>query len=106
MLTSKLCIRSDFAAPWFARWRPMMKGFRANGLELGGDFLHRKEWEFVSVCQALEERGMLSEGKCGLGFAVGKEPLPALLASRGCTITATDNWTDLEGSWMVNGPRI
>jgi hypothetical protein len=33
---------------------------------------------------------MLAEGKRGLGFAVGEEPLPALFASRGCSIVATD----------------
>lgn len=52
--------------------------------------LHRKLWEFGFVCQALYERGMLEEGRKGLGFAVGEEPLPALFASRGCSIVATD----------------
>ncbi len=33
---------------------------------------------------------MLRPGRRGLGFAVGAEKLPALFASRGCEITATD----------------
>jgi SAM-dependent methyltransferase len=33
---------------------------------------------------------MLRHGRRGLGFAVGKEPLPAFFASCGCNITATD----------------
>ncbi|MBI3866509.1 MAG: SAM-dependent methyltransferase [Planctomycetia bacterium] len=58
---------------------------------LGDRFsLHRKLWEWGYICQALSERGMLSSGKRGLGFAVGKEPLPSLFASLGCEIVATD----------------
>ena len=52
--------------------------------------MHRKLWEWAYICQALEERGMLAKGKRGLGFAVGREPLVALFASRGCEIIATD----------------
>lgn len=52
--------------------------------------LHRKLWEYVMVLQALKERGMIAEGKKGLGFAVGQEPLPAYLAKYGCEILATD----------------
>ncbi|MCL1925835.1 MAG: methyltransferase domain-containing protein [Syntrophorhabdaceae bacterium] len=33
---------------------------------------------------------MLKQGKRGLGFACGKEPLPALFAGMGCEILATD----------------
>ena len=52
--------------------------------------MHRKLWEFVYVIQSLYERGMLAEGKRGLAFAVGQEPLPSLFASMGCQIMATD----------------
>ncbi len=51
---------------------------------------HRKMWEYVWICRALEQRGMLSANKRGLGFATGQEPLPGLFARRGCTIIATD----------------
>lgn len=51
---------------------------------------HRKQWEFVYILQALWERGFLSEGKRGLGFGVGAEPLTAVMAKRGCTLVATD----------------
>ena len=40
--------------------------------------------------QALWERGCITSGKRGLVFAVGTEPLPAMFASFGCTIVATD----------------
>jgi SAM-dependent methyltransferase len=55
-----------------------------------GHRLHRKLWEYGYIAQALFERGMLAPGRRGLGFAVGKEPLPALFARFGCQIVATD----------------
>jgi 2-polyprenyl-3-methyl-5-hydroxy-6-metoxy-1,4-benzoquinol methylase len=51
---------------------------------------HRKQWEFVYVLQALELGGMLEAGKRGVGFGVGREPLVAVLAKRGCRVLATD----------------
>jgi len=99
VLPSKPCSKSDFDEHWFQRWRPSMKPFSANGIRLGNGFLHRKEWEFVVVSQALEERGMLAPGKRGIGFAVGTEPLPALFANSGCDILATDNFDDSQGAW-------
>ena len=56
----------------------------------------RKQWEFVYVSQVLYERGMLSPGRRGLGFGVGREPLPALFASFGVEIVASDQ--SLEGA--------
>jgi SAM-dependent methyltransferase len=60
--------------------------------EMGYNLTHtnRKIWEYVFISQALYERGMLSKDKKGLGFAVGREPLPSLFIKHGCTITATD----------------
>lgn len=52
--------------------------------------MHRKQWEFYFIVRALEQRGMLVEGKTGLGFGVGTEPLPSLFAHRGVRVTATD----------------
>lgn len=52
--------------------------------------VHRKMWEWLFICEALSEGGMLREGRRGLGFGVGREPLVALFASLGCRITATD----------------
>ncbi len=62
---------------------------------------HRKIWEWCYIAQALYERGCLADGNRGLGFAVGTEPLVALFASMGCSITATDlDFTSAsEGGW-------
>ena len=66
--------------------------FRNWALKMHEDLgrMHRKLWEYCFITQALSERGMLIPGKRGLGFAVGTEPLPALFASLGCEIIATD----------------
>jgi hypothetical protein len=64
--------------------------------------MHRKVWEYCFIAQALGERGMLTAGKRGLGFAVGREPLPALFASLGCDIVATDQDEAgaVDGGWV------
>jgi hypothetical protein len=80
-LTSQLCTAAQFEEPIYARW--------CSALRETPDF-RRKQWEFVYICEALHQRNMLTEGKRGLGFGVGKEPLPALFASLGCEVLATD----------------
>jgi SAM-dependent methyltransferase len=67
--------------------------------------MHRKVWEFAYITQALHERGMLAPGRRGLGFAVGKEPLPAFFAGRGCEILATDLDTReaAKSGWVQGG---
>lgn len=78
---STLCRQVDFETPWFAWWaRQLDEPLR----------YHRKLWEYVFICQALDERGALTPGARGLGFAVGMEPLSAYLAGRSCLVTATD----------------
>jgi len=52
--------------------------------------MHRKSWEWDYILQNLCSFGMLRPPCKGLGFAVGREPLAAVMAARGCTIVATD----------------
>jgi 2-polyprenyl-3-methyl-5-hydroxy-6-metoxy-1,4-benzoquinol methylase len=76
-----LCRAQHFRQPWFSFWcQALGEGLR----------YHRKLWEFVFICQALHERGVIAKDKKGLGFGVGAEPLPAYFASRGAKIMATD----------------
>ncbi|MEP7181738.1 MAG: FkbM family methyltransferase [Betaproteobacteria bacterium] len=79
--TSQLCTASQFGEPVYGQW-----------CEALGEvpLLHRKLWEFAYAMQALERHGMLADGKRGLGFGCGKEPMPAAMAARGCEIVATD----------------
>jgi SAM-dependent methyltransferase len=51
---------------------------------------HRKLWELTYVSQVLWQCGMLAQGKIGLGFGCGTEPLPSLYASLGSDVTVTD----------------
>lgn len=78
---SELCKAKDFYAGWYRRWCGELKE-RPN--------FHRKQWEFIYVMQALWERGCIAEGKRGIVFAVGSEPIPSVFANYGCDILATD----------------
>lgn len=78
---SELCKARDYKQDWYAKWCDVL-GEKPN--------LHRKQWEYIYVLQALWERGCLQEGKRGIGFAVGTEPLPSVFARYGCDILATD----------------
>jgi 2-polyprenyl-3-methyl-5-hydroxy-6-metoxy-1,4-benzoquinol methylase len=51
---------------------------------------HRKQWEYIYILRALEQFGMLQQGRRGLGFGCGKEPLAAVMAGRGVKVTCTD----------------
>ncbi|UFN49024.1 class I SAM-dependent methyltransferase [Roseomonas sp. OT10] len=80
-LTGRLCRQADLEAPWLHHWCD-----RQAILPL----YHRKVWEDCFVLQALWEAGMLAPGRRGLGFAVGAEPLPAVMAAAGVEVLATD----------------
>jgi hypothetical protein len=55
--------------------------------------------------QALQHYGYLESGKKGLGFGVGREQLPALMANFGCAVTATDLHADsfISKQWAATG---
>jgi hypothetical protein len=78
---SELCKTIDFEAAWYHRWCKEIKETPR---------IHRKQWEYTYILQALFERDCLRSGKRGLGFAVGTEPLPSVMAKYGCEIMATD----------------
>lgn len=66
---------------------------------------HRKLWEFVFVLAAMKAAWVLRPGARALGFGVGTEPLPALLARYGMTVTATDAPMDIIANqgWDTTG---
>ena len=78
---SQVCTEAQFSEPAYAYW---CEQFRETPR------MHRKQWEFCYVLQALSTRGRVAPGRRGLGFGVGEEPLAALFASRGVQVTATD----------------
>ena len=96
---STLCTFDQLDSPRFRHWSTAIhEPWRA----------HRKLWELAYICETLEQRGMLQPGRRGLGFAVGAEKLPALFASRGCKITATDLPADDERNqaWAQSGQWV
>lgn len=95
-LVSSLCTAEQLGSPAFRYWLA----------EIGEVWrFHRKQWEFGYLMQALYERGCLTAGMRGLGFAVGQEALPSYFAAQGCTIVATDlAATDSRAeSWAESG---
>ncbi|WP_270934706.1 SAM-dependent methyltransferase [Falsiroseomonas oryzae] len=80
-LGGRLCRQEDIEAPWLHHWCARL------GMV---PLYHRKVWEECFVAQALWEAGMLAPGRRALGFAVGRELLPAFAAAQGVQVLATD----------------
>ena len=78
---SQMCTAAQMREPEYLAWCQRL-GIAPSS--------HRKQWEFVFICRALEYHGALREGARGLGFGVGIEPLPSAFAAAGCHILATD----------------
>jgi hypothetical protein len=66
--------------------------------------MHRKTWEFAYIFHRLNRANVLKRGRRGLGFGVGAEKMPAIFASMGAKITATDAPMDVAGEgWRETG---
>lgn len=79
--TSSLCHQVHFSYDQYRFWVRAMKDRPT---------FVRKQWEWVYITQALYERGYLTAGKRGIAYGAGLEPLPALFASFGAAVVATD----------------
>jgi hypothetical protein len=66
---------------------------------------HRKLWEWCYILQVLDVHGMIAPGRRALGFAVGTEPITALVAAGGAQVVATDmpQPTAEEHGWTETG---
>ncbi|WP_431269672.1 methyltransferase domain-containing protein [Dankookia sp. P2] len=95
-LGSRICCQADMEQAWLRHW--------CHALGTAPRY-HRKLWEDCFVPQALWEAGMLKAGRRGLGFAVGREDLPAFLVGRGIEVLATDldAADDRAGAWRDSG---
>jgi hypothetical protein len=92
-----MCTQAQLTSPEFYKWKKIFaSALPHRGLcdAAGRPHMHRKLWEWCFIAEALNQHGLLAPGKKGLGFAVGKEPLPAAFAGFGCDILATDLETD------------
>lgn len=105
-LRSKCATQADLESDWAAAWAGVL------GVPV---VFHRKLWEYFYVLQGLWEQGCLAEGRRGIGFGCGTEPLPSCMAARGVDVLATDapagheranDWADyrmsLEASYFPN----
>jgi FkbM family methyltransferase len=90
--TSSLCHQAHFGFDQYRYWVRALKD---------RPLFYRKQWEFVYIAQVLFERGFLVQGKRGIVFGAGEEPLPSLFASFGVEIVATDQAPEaaVEGGW-------
>jgi hypothetical protein len=64
---------------------------------------HRKLWEWAFILHHAEREGRVGAGMKALGFGVGLEKLPAIFASRGCKVVATDGPTNVAHEWVDTG---
>lgn len=87
---SQLVSEAQIQSPRFEYWR------RAFRMKPG---LNRKLWEYLYIVNSIDYYVGLGEGVRILGFGVGRERTPAVLAARGCLVTATDY--DEAGEWAA-----
>jgi hypothetical protein len=72
------------------------------------DVPHRKLWEFCYILRAAEQHGKLEPRQRSVGFGVGQEPIPAVLARHGVSVLATDLDRDAPESaaWAATGQHL
>lgn len=92
-IVSKICDSEDFRKEAIKGYVEKYKPLHVEGKDF---FWHRKLWEWAYITYVLEQTGMLVEGKRGIGFAVGKEPLSSYFANCDVNICATDLGIDTE----------
>jgi 2-polyprenyl-3-methyl-5-hydroxy-6-metoxy-1,4-benzoquinol methylase len=90
---SQAASASQLRDPRFHRW--------ADALGESTTSLNRKVWEWAYTLEVLEQHGVLAPGCRALGFGCGQEPVPALLASRGVDVVATDQPVETAGEWAT-----
>lgn len=79
---SRPCTYAELISPEFIRWTNEIKESPLD--------VRRKIWEYDFILNTLWSSDLIREGKTGLGFAVGQEPLSAVFVKYGCKILATD----------------
>lgn len=92
-VSSTVCRYEHWSTDWYRKWATRFGA----PTHPTGSAIHRKLWEFCSIGQAFEERGLLRPGKRGVCFAAGLELLPSAFANLGASILATDLVS--EGDW-------
>lgn len=98
-----VCRTEHFFEPWFEKVARDI-GYLHMPDDENTRNLHRKVWEWVSIVQALKERGKLAPGRRGMGFAVGEEPLTSIFAGYGAEVVASDIGDEgIAAGWATTG---
>lgn len=113
-VSAEQCVDPTYRA-WFRQLLPVLEDrvLRSEGLseweERGGvvgaptPLFNRKAWEWAYIAEmACQGVASPSSGRA-LGFGVGNEPLPALFASWGMDVVATDQAADPGSAWAETG---
>ena len=99
--TASMLTQSDYSMPEPDLWEPISQACTQAQLEephyshwcaqiREEPRMHRKQWEYCYIMQALHMNDMIEEGRHALGFGVGNEPMAAMLAHNGVSVVATD----------------
>jgi 2-polyprenyl-3-methyl-5-hydroxy-6-metoxy-1,4-benzoquinol methylase len=93
--TSQAVDASHFLDASFREWFALVSD--------GGMEYHRKPWEYAFILERARQGSVLAPGKRALGFGVGQEPIPAVLARHGVEVLATDQPAERADHWKSSG---
>ena len=105
-LVSQACSAEQFSHPEFLHWHQILHLAQDGHLPFVGwstTVLHRKVWEWAFVFQVAKQYDLLRPGVTAVGFGVGNEPVPAVLASHGMHVVATDQAVEESTDWDTTG---
>jgi SAM-dependent methyltransferase len=97
-LVSQAASAAQCADPAYLAWVNAL-----TGEEHTAPLHNRKLWEWAYIAEAVAQAGLLEPGRGALGFGVGNEPLPALFASKGLDVIATDQGAEGAAEWGASG---
>ncbi len=93
--TSQAVDSAHFREPAFREWFVVVSD--------GGMEYHRKPWEYAFILERARQASLLQSGRRALGCGVGREPIPAVLASFGVDVLATDQPVTQADHWTETG---
>lgn len=94
-----MCSFASLTSPALLQWADALRPAWDRARSGAPYVVHRQLWEWLFIAEALHERGLLGPGRRGVGFGVGREPLPSLFASLGCRVVATDQAPESARDW-------
>lgn len=102
MISASICHYEQFLTDWYKYFAGAIRF----PVEVSPDNPqgYRKVWEWAAIYETLNSRGYLKPGCSGMGFAVGQEPLPSMMAARGVQVVASDLDISLvDRGWVETG---